>query len=77
MITAYRPHPARYPLHRNFTQHSLKVMLAVYDAVVANDALPKEQRKPLWAIGESLKLVPNHCPINGTTPMTLVKNRPQ
>jgi len=53
---------ARYPLHRNFTQHSLKVMLDVYDAVAANDALPKEQRKPLWAIGESLKLVPNAMP---------------
>jgi hypothetical protein len=53
---------ARYPLHRNFTQHSLKVMLDVYDAVLANDALPKEQRKPLWAIGESLKLVPNAMP---------------
>ncbi len=53
---------ARYPLHRNFTQHSLKVMLDVYDAVIANDALPKEQRQPLWAIGESLKLVPNAMP---------------
>jgi hypothetical protein len=53
---------ARYPLHRNFTQHSLKVMLAVYDAVVANGALAKEQRKPLWAVGESLKLVPNAMP---------------
>lgn len=53
---------ARYPLHRNFTQHSLKVMLDVYDAVLANDALSKEQRKPLWAIGESLKLVPNAMP---------------
>jgi hypothetical protein len=53
---------ARYPLHRNFTQHSLKVMLDVYDAVLSNDALPKEQRKPLWAIGESLKLVPNAMP---------------
>lgn len=53
---------ARYPLHRNFTQHSLKVMLNVYDAVAANDTLPKEQRKPLWAIGESLKLVPNAMP---------------
>lgn len=53
---------ARYPLHRNFSQHSLKVMLAVYDAVVANDTLPKPQRKSLWAIGESLKLVPNAMP---------------
>lgn len=53
---------ARYPLHRNFTQHSLKVMLDVYDAVAANDALPKEQRKQLWAIGESLKLVPTAMP---------------
>jgi hypothetical protein len=30
--------------------------------VLANDALPKAQRKPLWAIGESLKLVPNAMP---------------
>ena len=48
---------ARYPLHRNFTQHNLRVMLDVFDAVVANDALPKVQRQPLWAIGEKLKLV--------------------
>lgn len=53
---------ARYPLHRNFTQHSLKVMLDVYDAVVANETLPKEQRKTLWEVGESLKLVPTAMP---------------
>ncbi len=53
---------ARYPLHRNFTTHNLKEMLVVYDAVVANEALPKEQRKTLWAIGESINLVPTAMP---------------
>lgn len=49
---------AKYPLHRNFSQHNLRVMLETYDAWTANLALPKEQRKTMWQIGESLKLVP-------------------
>ena len=53
---------ARYPLHRNYTTHSLKVALMVYDAVAANEKLPKAERKPLWAVGESLRLVPNAMP---------------
>lgn len=50
---------ARYPLHRNFSVHNLKRMLQVYDAVVANEKLPVSERKPLWAVGEGLKLVPS------------------
>jgi hypothetical protein len=53
---------ARYPLHRNFSVHNLKRMLMVYDAVVENERLPKTERKPLWAIGEALKLVPSAMP---------------
>ncbi len=53
---------ARYPLHRNFTSHNLKQMLLVYDAVTANNELPKGEQKKLWEIGESLKLVPSAMP---------------
>lgn len=48
---------ARYPLHRNFSQHNLRTMLETYDAWLANQRLPKEDRVPLWAIGDSIKLV--------------------
>ena len=53
---------SRYPLHRNFTTHSLKLMLSVYDAVMENATLPKVEQKQLWAIGESLNLVPTAMP---------------
>lgn len=53
---------ARYSLHRNFTTNNLKVMLSVYDAVTANDALPKSERLSRWQIGEKLKLVPVAMP---------------
>jgi hypothetical protein len=53
---------ARYPLHRNFTQHSLKQMLMAYDAVTENQSLPTEQQLKLWQIGESLRLVPTAMP---------------
>ena len=53
---------ARYPLHRNFSAHNLKEMLRTYDAVTANEALPKSQRLKLWQIGESLSLVPTAMP---------------
>ena len=53
---------ARYPLHRNFSAHNLKEMLRTYDAVTANEALPKSQRLKLWQIGESLSLVPTSMP---------------
>ncbi|MEN3372623.1 hypothetical protein [Dechloromonas sp. ZS-1] len=49
---------AKYPLHRNFSQHNLRLMLAVYDAWTANQALPKPERKTMWQVGEALKLVP-------------------
>ncbi len=53
---------ARYPLHRNFTAHNLKVMLSVFDAVELNKSMPKTNRLTLWQIGESLKLVPTAMP---------------
>ncbi len=53
---------ARYPLHRNFTAHNLKVMLSVFDAVELNKYKPKANRLTLWQIGESLKLVPTAMP---------------
>jgi hypothetical protein len=37
-------------------------MLSVYDAVTANDALPKDERLTRWEIGEKLKLVPVAMP---------------
>jgi len=50
---------AKYPLHRNASQHNLRSMLETYDAWLANEALPKAERKPQWAIGESISLVPS------------------
>lgn len=49
---------ARYPLHRNFSVHNLKMMLAAYDAWTANERLPRDQRKRQWELGESIRLVP-------------------
>lgn len=49
---------AKYPLYRNYSQHNLRVMLETYDAWVANESLPKAERKPMWQVGESIKLVP-------------------
>ena len=34
----------------------------VYDSVEANKLLPKSLQKPLWRIGEELKLVPSAMP---------------
>lgn len=48
---------ARYPLHRNFSVHSLKMMLAAHDAWAANEQLPRDQRKRQWQLGESIRLV--------------------
>jgi hypothetical protein len=59
---------AKYPLHRNFSVYNLKRMLIVYDVVAANEALPKSARKPLWKIGEELKLVPSALPMRGDNP---------
>ena len=58
---------ARYPLYRNFSQHNLRAMLEIYDEWKANEALPKEQRKPQWALGEAVRLVPTAMPKKGDT----------
>ncbi len=47
---------ARYPLHRNVSIHTLRIQLAVYDAVVA--ARASDKKITLAQIGEKLKLVP-------------------
>ena len=58
---------AKYPLHRNFTVHNLKVTLDAYDAWRLNQSLPKDERLPMWAVGESITLVPNSMPRKGDT----------
>jgi hypothetical protein len=47
---------ARYPLHRNVSIHTLRIQLAVYDAVMA--ARGSEKKITLAQIGANLKLVP-------------------
>ena len=47
---------ARYPLHRNVSIHTLRIQLAVYDAVLAAKA--SDKKITLAQIGERLKLVP-------------------
>lgn len=47
---------ARYPLHRNVSIHTLRIQLAVYDAVL--EARAGEKKVTLAQIGEKLKLVP-------------------
>jgi hypothetical protein len=47
---------ARYPLHRNVSIHTLRIQLAVYDAVM--EARVSEKKITLAQIGERLKLVP-------------------
>lgn len=59
---------ARYPLHRNFSQHNLRIMLETYDVWLANQCLPKEDRVPLWAIGDSIKLVADSVSKKTDTP---------
>lgn len=47
---------ARYPLRRNVSIHTLRIQLAVYDAVLA--ARASDKKITLAQIGERLKLVP-------------------
>lgn len=47
---------ARYPLHRNVSIHTLRIQLAVYDAVL--EAKKSDKKITLAQIGERLKLVP-------------------
>ncbi len=50
---------AKYPLHRNFTVHNLKTMLAVYDAWYKNQQLPRSEQRAQWQLGNDIKLVQN------------------
>jgi hypothetical protein len=47
---------ARYPLHRNVSIHTLRIQLAVFDAVM--EAKNSHKKITLAQIGERLKLVP-------------------
>lgn len=49
---------AKYPLYRNFSVHNLKVMLRAYDVWAENQALPRNQRKTLWQLGEAARVQP-------------------
>lgn len=51
---------ARYPLHRNVSIHTLRIQLAVYDAVTAKRR--GEHTKTLAQIGAELKLVASAMP---------------
>ena len=53
---------ARYKLYRNYSVSNLKKMLEAYDAWVTNEALPKPERKTMWELGESIRLVPVAMP---------------
>ena len=53
---------SNYPLVRNFNVHSLKIGLMVYDACQANQLLPKEEKLPMWGVGEKLKLIQSALP---------------
>ena len=46
---------ARYPLARNYTVQNLERTLEAYDLWLANQALPKPQRKTLWEIGVEMR----------------------
>ena len=58
---------AMYPLARNFNVHSLKIGLMVYDECQVNKQLPKDQKLPMWAIGDRLKLIQSALPDKGDT----------
>ena len=46
---------ARYPLARNYTRQNLELALEAYDQWVANQSLPKPERKTLWEIGVDMR----------------------
>ena len=46
---------ARYPLARNYTVQNLERTLEAYDRWVANQSLPKPERKTLWEIGADMR----------------------
>jgi len=59
---------ARYPLYRNFSRYNLQTMLKVYDAWLTNSKLGKDERKPLWKVGEDIKLLHSAITIPSDTP---------
>lgn len=66
---------AKYPLAGYFTIKSLKETLAVYDACVAADKLPKSKRPARWEIGEDLRLVQSAITRSGETDAVLTDKR--
>ncbi len=47
--------PARYPLSRNYTAQNLERSLEAYDLWLANQAIPKPERKTLWELGVEMR----------------------
>ncbi len=64
---------ARYPLHRNVSIHTLRIQLAVYDAVLAAKA--SDKKITLAQIGERLKLVPKTTRKTETEVMDAARRR--
>lgn len=64
---------ARYPLHRNVSIHTLRIQLAVYDAVLA--ARASDKKITLAQIGERLKLVPKTTRKTETEVMDAARRR--
>lgn len=64
---------ARYPLHRNVSIHTLRIQLAVYDAVLA--ARASDKKVTLAQIGERLKLVPKTTRKTETEVMDAARRR--
>jgi hypothetical protein len=64
---------ARYPLHRNVSIHTLRIQLAVYDAVL--EARASDKKITLAQIGEKLKLVPKTTRKTETEVMDAARRR--
>lgn len=64
---------ARYPLHRNCTVHTLRIQLAVYDAVTAKNK--GEDGRTLAEIGADMRLVPTALPNSKDSPMEATAKR--
>jgi hypothetical protein len=64
---------ARYPLHRNVSIHTLRIQLAVYDAVIAKKQ--GKDRRTLAQIGADLGLVSSAKPKRSDTPKEAADKR--
>ena len=64
---------ARYPLERNVSVHTLRIQLAVYDAVSAKQR--GEDKRTLAQIGADMRLVPTALPDSKDSPLEAVAKR--